>query len=266
MGLWVVDEDVAREVEHLDALVSHHVEALSGLVGREGDVASRGMPVGIDHGTAQQFVLGLQPFALAVLLNHGGAVVATHVEDKLVGVGAVGGVAVEAGSGSLGVLNDGLFGEVGEVALVEPHVAVHLIARCDASVGEAPFVEGIGADCHGEVLILRPLSVSLHAGGERELRTAVLLQQRVPVVDVEVGPLAVGIQFATLAAAHGDVDDIGPVVARIAEVERCDAHGNGDAHVVGIDRGHLVFLHDVAVGSLFAAGGEQQDGQQKTEN
>ena len=72
------------------------MEALTRLVGGKGTIVTRGMPVGIDHGAAQQVVLGCQHVALAIHLHECGTVVATDVEHHSVGVGAIGHMAIDA--------------------------------------------------------------------------------------------------------------------------------------------------------------------------
>ena len=260
VGRGIIDEHVALEVEHLDALVAHDVESLARLIRREGAILAARVPVGIDHRAAQLVIAGLEPLAAAVRLYHRGPVVAAHVEHEPRGVGPVGRVAVDAHAGHLRVLQDGRLVERGEVALVESHVTIHLVARCDAAIGESPGVHGMGADVDLEVAVLLPPVALAGADGECQLATLVAGRQRVPVVDVEVGKVALGMQFAALRAAHHHVDHLGAVSD--IEVQRRDFRRDGHARVVGVDLRQPVSL--CRVHRARCAGGEQlaEDGEE----
>ena len=128
--------------------------------------------------------------------------------------------------------------ERGEVALIDAHLAVNLVAGGDFAIGEPPCSEWVRADVDEEVEKLLPLAVSPCADGDGELAALVVFQELPPFVEVEVGIFAIGVYAAFLRAFHHDVDDIVVVIGH-GEVERCDAHGDGHPHVVGVDVGLL---------------------------
>ena len=128
------------------------------------------------------------------------AVFPADMPDVLVGIGAVGGMAVDAMARHLVVLEDCSLLEIGETALVYSHAAVDLVAGRDAPIGDAPSVDLIGTDKDLEVAVLCPLAVFLRTYGEGERSSLVRRQQRVPLVDVEIGTTAVGVQATALGA------------------------------------------------------------------
>ena len=99
----------------------------------------------------------------------------------------MGSVAVDTGAGHLGVDEERLLAEGGEVALVDAHAAVELVGWRDAPIGDAPCLQVVGTDEDGEGGILCPLAIALGADGHGELAAAVLLYQTVPLVDGDVG-------------------------------------------------------------------------------
>ena len=114
------------------------------------------MPVWIDHSTAERIVTGLQVFFLAVAVDDGSTMIASGMEHVLVWIRAIGCMAVQTLFGNVCVLDQRRFVEVRQVALVDTHVAVELIARGYPSVGDAPFAEAVSADVDGEILIMQP--------------------------------------------------------------------------------------------------------------
>ena len=230
----VVDKHVARKVEHLDALIPDDMESLTRLIGRESAVFTTGMPVGIDHRTTQLVVAGLQPLALALDLEHRGAMIATDVEDELLRIRLMGTMTVDAHAWHLGVLDDGKLVEVREVALVEAHLTEHLVAWGDTAIGQSPLVEGIRTDAYLKVLILAPLALAQHADSESQLSALVLSRQLVPVVDIEIGEVALHMQFSALAAFHHDIYCI-DIVSHGIEVQGGDLCRYRHVDIVRID-------------------------------
>ena len=219
------------------------MEALAGLVGRECAIATLRMPVGIYHRAADVIVFGIQPRAFAVLVYHGGAMLAAHMEHILIGIRAVWRVAVVALTVGHGVLDDGEFVEVAEVALIYAHLAVNLVTGCDAAVSQAPLVQRIRADVDGEVIVLHPVSVYLGANGHGQVLATVRFGKFVPFSGIEVGVLAVGMQLPAVGAFDRHVHALHVSFFRHdREIEGRDSGGNGHADVVGEDgrrSGHL---------------------------
>ena len=73
----------------------------------------------------------------------------------------------------------------------------HLIAWSDAAIGQSPLIKSIGANSYTEILILLPLSVFLDTDGKDELSAFVLLRQGVPLVDIEIGKVALRMNLTT---------------------------------------------------------------------
>ena len=231
------------------------METLVSLVRRVGTILARWVPVGIDHGAVERVVLRLEPLVLSVVADEGGAVVAADVERDVVGVCAVLRVAVDAGARRCLVVEDRALVEVAEVALVDAHVAIDLVARGDATVGQSPFVEGVGTDRHLEVFVLCPASVVLHTYGERQVAAFVLLGQCMPVVDIEVDIIAVGVQLTALTAFDDDVDAVVGAAGEV-EVHWCDACGNRHAGIFRIDGRQ--FVHHCSILRGGGARGEEE--------
>ena len=215
------------------------MEALARLVGAVGAVLAGGVPVRIDHRAAQLVVGGLEPFTFAVLLHHGGTMLAAYMEGKLAGVGLVGGMAVVAQTACLRVLDDGRLVKVGKVALVDTHLAVHLVAGSYAAVGKSPFLQFVRTYPDVEVLVLGPFPALLYTYGDREFAALVLCQQVVPLVYLKFGMVAVGVQLAASCTFYHDIHRLA-VAARIVEVEGGNAYGYRYPCVVGEYLGQAV--------------------------
>ena len=225
----------------LDALARSGEEALVDAVHGQGHVVALRVPVAVGACGAGGVGLGLHPRLPAVLLYHRTTAFAAYLHRNAVGIGAVGRVAVEAAARHGGLGQDGVLAEGVDVALVDADVAAHLVAGLDAAVGQPPVVERGLTDVYPEVAVLRPLAVLLGADGHGELAAPVLAGQLVPLIDAEVGPLAVGVQLATLRALHHYVHAVDGLVGKV-EVQRGDVGGDGHADVVGVDVGQLVNL------------------------
>ena len=240
----IIDENIARQVEHLNALIPDDMESLTRLVGGEGAVFPTRMPIGIDHRATQQVVLGLQPLALPVYLEHRCPMITTDVEDELLGIRLIRTVAVDAHAWHLGVLDDGILVEVGQVALVESHLAIDLIAWGDTAIGQSPFVEGVWTDINLEVLVLPPLAFLLDADGEGQLSPFVLGNKLVPVFDIEISEITLRMQFSALVA-FDDYIDTADILLQTVEIQRRHLRRNGHADIVGIDGGELIHRNGV---------------------
>ena len=169
---------------------------------------------------------------------------AANMEDKLLGVGLMGCMAVDTHARHLCILNDGILIEVGQVALIETHLTEHLIARCNATVGKSPFIKGIFTDRHREILILRPLSILQYADSKGKLSTLVLLRQCMPVGYVESSLITLDMQFAAFTALHHYIQVIN-IIFNPVEVQRSNLCRNGYTGIIGIDLWQLVHLGGV---------------------
>ena len=166
------------------------------------------------------------------------------MENKLLGVGLMGSMAVDTHARHLCILNDGILIKVGQVALIETHLTEHLIARCDATVGESPFIKGIRTHRDDEILILCPLSILQYADSKGKLSPLVLLRQLMPFGYVESSLITLDMQFATFATLHHHIHAVN-IVFNPVEVQRSDFCRNGYADIIGIDLRQLVHLGGV---------------------
>ena len=163
--LCVIDKHVGRRVVHLDALVPTRMEHLRSLVGREGAEAAAGMPIGVDHRATQCVVLGFQQFHGAVSLHGRTSILPTDMEHVLAWIGAVSRMTVDALPADVLVLHQRGLVEVRQTALVQSHLPVHLVARGNAPVSDAPLAYRVGADINGEVAVAQP--ATLQTGTDR---------------------------------------------------------------------------------------------------
>ena len=239
------------------------METLVGLVGAVGNPLSRWMPIGIDHGAFERVVLRFQYFHVSVLRYECAAIGATDVEGELLGRSAVACVAVEACAGHCGVDENRLLIEVAQVALVESHLAVDLVAGRDKAISQSPLAERIRGDVDREVTILFPLAAALDEDRERQLAALVLFREFVPVVHIEVCVVATCLHLTALRAFHHDVHGLG-ILAHRVEVQWRDVHGDGRARIVGEDLRLSVDLR--GVGRLVAARGQQSKVKTKDHN
>ena len=138
MGCRLINEDIRCLVENFNSLILHGMETLMGGIGAISTILARWMPIRINHRTLQGIILRLQPLPLAVLRNQGCAMVTTHMEGKLIGIGSVCRMTVEAGTRCCRILKDCRFLKVTQVALIDAQLAIHLITRSNATVSQAP--------------------------------------------------------------------------------------------------------------------------------
>lgn len=148
-------------------------------------------------------------------------------------------MAIEAGPRHGSILQDGRLFEIAQIALIDAHLAVDLIARGDEPVGESPFAEWVVGDLDGEVAVLFPLSALPGIDREGELSSLVGLCELVPVVYVEVGVIAMGLYLPLLGSSYGDEDGLHAIPYNV-EVERRDVYRYRRSRVVGEDVGLLV--------------------------
>ncbi len=173
------------------------------------------------------------------------------MEDELCGIRLAGCMTVDAHARHLGVLDDGILIEGREVALVEPHLTIDLIAWGDTAIGQAPFVKGVGTDVDLEVLILFPLTVLPDADGEGQLSAFVRGRQLMPVLNVEIGEITLCMQISSLRATDHDINHVNISSCDI-EIQWGDFCGYRHSDIVGIDSGGLIqrdrVLHPLGAG------------------
>ena len=244
MGYGVIDKHIAGVVEHLYTFMRRDVESLTCLVGREGTILPAGMPIGIDHRATQLVIAGFQPFSLSVYLEHGGTMVATHMKDKLRGVGLMGRMAVDTHAWHLSILYDRILIEGREVALIEAHLTECLIAWSNTAVGQSPLIEGIRTDADRKVLVLLPLAVLQDTDGKGELSALVLLSQLVPIVYIKVSLIALNMHLTALRAAHHHIHAV-DISLHTVKVQWSDLCRNRHPDIVRIDRRQLTYLYRV---------------------
>ena len=206
VALHVIDLQVGGGVEDLDAVPARAVEQLVRGVGGIGDVASRRVPVGID--TETEGLVGLSVVGgdgSVVLPQQRGTVRSADMQAHVLGIGAVEAVAVDAAL-ELGVLDQRPLLEGGQVALVDAHLAPHLIAGLYQAVAEA-VVDAVGTDIDGKRTVGMPAVFVFRRNHNAERVPAVLGEQLVPLVDIEVRRLlALGMQAVPVFICDDGID------------------------------------------------------------
>ena len=140
------------------------MERLSRLVGGEGDEVFRRMPSGINTCTEGLIGLEVHFLQLTVRHNHGTTIALAHMEEHVVRLEVLVGVAVDALAHFLGtdrhvVVNFSLI-EIGEVALVDAQLLVCYIGRLDGTVGNV-FIDGVFCHVDVEGLVSLPFVTNL---------------------------------------------------------------------------------------------------------
>lgn len=238
VGTRVQNHDVAERMVSLDTAVTAHKETLVDSIDGVGAVVARRMPVGIAASGLGAVGLGVEPLLVAVFLNQRASALAADLQRQLAGIGVVGGMTVEATSRHSGLLQDGGLVEGMQVALIDTDVAANLIAGRNAAVGQSVVVESVRTDKNGEIAVFLPDSIGLHADGERQPSTDILPGNGVPVVDIEIGPRASGVELTSTGTTHHDIHGVDRSVGSI-EVQRGDTRRYRHTDVVGIDRRQL---------------------------
>ena len=223
------------------------MEQLSRGVGRIGDVAARWMPVGID--TEAERLIGLGVVGSkgpAILAQQRGAMRAADMQAHVGRVAAVEAVAVDAAL-KLCVLNQCTLIKRGEVALVDAHLAPHLIARLYQTVADA-VVDTVSTDVDRKRTIGVPAVFISGRDGDAERVPGVLGKQPMPLVYIEVHCfLTLAVQAVPVAVRNDGVNTQCLLVCH-AEVEGSYIHGYGNTEVVGIDSGLYCLLFGIADG------------------
>lgn len=87
--------------------------------------------------------------------------------------------------------------------------------------------------------------VFLGTDGKCQRSALILLQQLMPLVDIEVGIASVGVNGTFLGAFHHHIDSLHFIVNH-REIEGSNTHRDGNPHIVGIDVGQLVLLNHIS--------------------
>ena len=153
------------------------------------------------------------------------------MKGELTGICAIRCVTVHAIAIYKLVLDDRCLFEVAEIALVEAHHAVGLVAGRNQTVGNTPLAQGIATNVDRERLVFCPLSV--FSGGNCDFQTvaAVLLDQRVPLIEFEVGVRPVGMKRFAVRTPDHDIQQIHIVVIDV-EIQRGDIGGDGNTCII----------------------------------
>ena len=134
-------------------------------------------------------------------------------------------------------------------------VAVLLIARRDATIGDATCADGVVANVDEEGAIARPTALAAGSHRHAEMSAPVLIEQLVPLVDRKIGIVASNMNATAEASFYGNIDSTYAIIGH-RKVERRNVDGHGHADVVWEDvrLGACLSL----VGRLRVAGNEQQ--------
>ena len=125
-----------------------------------------------------------------------------------------------------------------DVALVDADISAYLVPWWDAPVGESIIIEGIRTHIDGEVKVLCPLSSGSRTHRDSELSAHILTGQFMPFLYIEIGPLAIDMQFASTAPADLHIHTVETCIGHI-EVERSDVRRHRHPHIIGIYSGEL---------------------------
>ena len=130
-----------------------------------------------------------------------------------------------------------------------------LIARCDATIGDATCTDGVVANVDEEGAIARPTALAAGSHRHAEVCAPVLIEQLVPLVDRKIRIVASNMNATAEASFHGNIDSTYAIIGH-GEVERRNVDGHGHADVIWEDvrLGACLSL----VGRLRVAGNEQQ--------
>ena len=124
--------------------------------------------------------------------------VTTHMEGKLIGIGSVCRMTVEAGTRRCRILKDCRFLEITQVALIDAQLAIHFITWSYTTISQAPVIKSIWTDMDIEVLILRPVTLLFHINSNFQISTSILSKQMMPFIDIEICVVAFTLKFTYL--------------------------------------------------------------------
>ena len=137
--------------------------------------------------------------------------------------------------------------ERGKVALIDAHLAPHLIAWRDETIAET-VVNAVWADIDRERTIGVPTIVIFGRNGDAERVPGVLSKQRMPVVDIEVnGFFSLTMQTVSMTVCNDSINAQCRLICHI-KAERSNVHGYSNTEVVRIYLGLLSLLLGIADG------------------
>ena len=209
------------------------MESLAGVVGRVGDIVSGGMPIGIDAESERGIGLGIVGGQFAVPLEERSAVLAADVQGEGRRVVTVGGMAVHAAV-ELRVLQQGPLPEGSQLAFVNAHVAINLIAGLEQPVGES-IVDRIRRHEDAKRLEGPPLSVKSAGNGHRQGIPDAPLEQIRPTPGGKAGGrTAAGTHRFPVRRRQPYIDRLGPFHR---EIQRRNPGRHRNARIIGINVG-----------------------------
>ena len=162
--------------------------------------------------------------------------IATHMEGKLIRIGSICCMTIETGTRCCGILKDSSLLKVTQVALIDAQLAIHLIARGDATIGQTPVVQFVWADMDIEILILEPFTIFQYIHRDSEFSTLIFSQEVVPLLYIKVRILFSDRRdfLIGLRSSHTHYHFI-HIVIRHIEIKRSDVDRNRNPNVIRED-------------------------------
>ena len=145
----------------------------------------------------------------------------------------------------LSILNQGTFFKRGQVTLVNTHLTPYLIARFYKTVANS-IVNAIRTNIDRESIICMPTILILGRNGNRERIPTVLIEQFMPVVNIEINRfLSLAMQGISVTVCNNGINKQSRLVCH-TKVKRSYINRNGDTEIVGIDIGQILLLLCIA--------------------
>ena len=171
-----------------------------------------------------------------MLIEDGTTARSSDIHHRQLGVLVGEGVAVHTAVLQLFIVAEGIHIEVFDATLLDLYVIPYLIVGFNEPVGQVR-IHLVAHNVPVEGRVLRPCSVNQGSNGDFYLLVCRLLHQRFPVVYVEHGLIAPGVQ-RQFSCLHFYSLTIGTQ----QEVQRGDVLRNGHIAIVRIDRRQLAAL------------------------
>ena len=169
--------------------------------------------------------------------------VATDMENEVVGIGLARRMAVDAHSRHLSILNDCTLIEIVKSPLIQSHVTIHLISRSNASIGQSIVFHIVFAHIHLKVAIACPPTITLGTYSKGKFSALIACHKTMPVVKVEVGIFTLHMHFAPFTALDDNIHLIN--IALNIEVHRSNRCRYRNSHIVWKYRRHLIRKHRI---------------------
>ena len=149
-------------------------------------------------------------------------------------------MAVHATVLQLLVVAQGVHIEILQAALLDLDLVPYLVVWFDQAIGEIR-IDLIFDHLPLKRLVLSPLSIDESSDGDGQRLPCRLLHQCLPIIDVEDGLVASGIQRQF---ANPDLDSLATVVAQ-QEIQWSDVLRDGNIAIIRVDRRQIILLHDI---------------------